>query len=72
MFIDCLAQLKSLHLYGMATAWSELLTAAFMENAHNLILVGGTGTARPISPRRWASLPSIRASESASSTRWTW
>ncbi len=108
MSIDRLAQLKSLHLYGMATAWSELLaegarrpmqpeawldrlidaeqadrqvrslryqmkaarfpihrdltgidwaetplpqtqieqlaTAAFMESAHNLILVGGTGT----------------------------
>lgn len=25
MSIDRLAQLKSLHLYGMATAWSELL-----------------------------------------------
>lgn len=110
MSIDRLAQLKSLHLYGMATAWSELLaegarrpmqpeawldrlidaeqadrqvrslryqmkaarfpihrdltgidwaetplpqaqieqlaTAAFMESAHNLILVGGTGTGK--------------------------
>jgi len=110
MPIDRLAQLKSLHLYGMATAWSELLaegarrpmqpeawldrlidaeqadrqvrslryqmkaarfpihrdltgidwaetplpqaqieqlaTAAFMESAHNLILVGGTGTGK--------------------------
>jgi DNA replication protein DnaC len=110
MSIDRLSQLKSLHLYGMATAWSELLaegprqpmqpeawldrlfgvdqadrqvrslryqlkaarfpihrdltgvdwtetplpqaqvqqltTAAFMENAHNLILVGGTGTGK--------------------------
>ena len=107
MSIDRLAQLKSLHLYGMATAWTELLaegarrpmqpeawldrlidaeqadrqvrslryqmkaarfpihrdltgidwaetplpqaqieqlaTTAFMESAHNLILVGGTG-----------------------------
>jgi hypothetical protein len=25
MSIDRLAQLKALHLYGMATAWSELL-----------------------------------------------
>ncbi|MBK7463428.1 MAG: ATP-binding protein [Betaproteobacteria bacterium] len=111
MSIDRLAQLKSLHLYGMATAWAELLaegarrpvqpeawldrlidaeqadrqvrslryqmkaarfpihrdltgidglkrrcherkieqlaTAAFMESAHNLIPVGGTGTERP-------------------------
>ncbi len=110
MSIDRLAQLKSLHLYGMATAWGELLaegprqpmqpeawldrlieaeqadrqvrslryqlkaarfpihrdltgidwaetplpqaqvqqlaTAAFMESAHNLILVGGTGTGK--------------------------
>ena len=110
MPIDRLAQLKSLHLYGMATAWSELLaegarrpmqpeawldrlidaeqadrqvrslryqmkaarfpihrdltgidwaetplpqaqieqlaTATFMESAHNLILVGGTGTGK--------------------------
>ena len=110
MSIDRLAQLKSLHLYGMATAWSEwlaegprkpvqpeawldrlidaeladrqvrslryqmkaarfpihrdltgidwaetplpqaqieqLATAAFMESAHNLILVGGTGTGK--------------------------
>ena len=110
MSIDRLAQLKSLHLYGMATAWVELLaegvrrpiqpdawldrlieaeqadrqvrslryqmkaarfpihrdlvgidwretplsqarieqlaTAAFMESAHNLILVGGTGTGK--------------------------
>jgi DNA replication protein DnaC len=110
MSIDRLAQLKALHLYGMATAWSELLaegprqpmqpeawldrlieaeqadrqvrslryqlkaarfpihrdltgidwaetplpqaqvqqlaTAAFMESAHNLILVGGTGTGK--------------------------
>lgn len=110
MSIDRLAQLKSLHLYGMATAWSELLaqgprqpvrpeawldrlieaeqadrqvrslryqlkaarfpihrdlsgldwaetplpqaqveqlaTAAFMDSAHNLILVGGTGTGK--------------------------
>jgi len=108
--IDRLAQLNALHLYGMATAWSELLaegprrpmqpeawldrlieaeladrqvrslryqlkaarfpthrdltgidwaetplpqaqiqqlaTAAFMANAHNLILVGGTGTGK--------------------------
>lgn len=110
MSIDRMAQLKSLHLYGMASAWSEwmaegprqpvqpeamldrlieaeqtdrkvrslryqlkaarfpihrdltgidwtetplpqaqieqLATAAFMENAHNLILVGGTGTGK--------------------------
>ena len=110
MSIDRLVQLKSLHLYGMATAWGELLaewprqpmqpevwldrlieaeqadrqvrslryqlkaarfpihrdltgidwaetplpqaqvqqlaTAAFMESAHNLILVGGTGTGK--------------------------
>lgn len=110
MSIDRLAQLKSLHLYGMATAWAELLaegarrpiqpevwldrlidaeqadrqvrslryqmkaarfpihrdltgidwaetplpraqieqlaTATFMESAHNLILVGGTGTGK--------------------------
>ena len=110
MSIDRTAQLKSLHLYGMATAWAELLaegprqpmqpeawldrlidaeqadrqvrslryqlkaarfpihrdltgvdwaetplpqaqvqqlaTAAFMESAHNLILVGGTGTGK--------------------------
>ena len=110
MSIDRLARLKSLHLYGMATAWSEwlaegprkpvqpeawldrlidaeladrqvrslryqmkaarfpihrdltgidwaetplpqaqieqLATAAFMESAHNLILVGGTGTGK--------------------------
>jgi DNA replication protein DnaC len=110
MSIDRLAQLKALHLYGMATAWSEFLaegprqpvqpeawldrlidaeqadrqvrslryqmkaarfpihrdltgidwaetplpqaqieqlaTAAFMESAHNLILVGGTGTGK--------------------------
>jgi DNA replication protein DnaC len=110
MSIDRAAQLKSLHLYGMATAWSELLaeesrqpaqpeawlhrlidaeqadrqvrslryqlkaarfpihrdlidmdwaetplakarveqlaTCAFMEQAHNLILVGGTGTGK--------------------------
>ena len=110
MSIDRLAQLKALHLYGMATAWAELLaegkrrpmqpeawldrlidaeqtdrqvrslryqmkvarfpihrdltgidwvetplpqaqieqlaTAAFMESAHNLILVGGTGTGK--------------------------
>jgi DNA replication protein DnaC len=110
MSIDRLTQLKALHLYGMATAWSELLaegprqpmppeawldrlieaeqadrqvrslryqlkaarfpihrdligvdwaetplqqaqvqqlaTAAFMESAHNLILVGGTGTGK--------------------------
>lgn len=110
MSIDRLAQLKSLRLYGMATAWSELLaegprqpmqpeawldrlidaeqtdrqvrslryqmkaarfpihrdltgidwaetplsqaqieqlaTSAFMESAHNLILVGGTGTGK--------------------------
>jgi len=110
MSIDRLAQLKALHLYGMATAWSELLaegprqpvqpeawldrlidaeqadrqvrslryqmkaarfpihrdltgidwaetplpqaqieqlaTASFMESAHNLILVGGTGTGK--------------------------
>lgn len=110
MSIDRLAQLKSLRLYGMATAWSELLaegprqpvqpeawldrlidaeqtdrqvrslryqmkaarfpihrdltgidwaetplpqaqieqlaTGAFMESAHNLILVGGTGTGK--------------------------
>ena len=110
MSIDRLSQLKSLRLYGMATAWSELLaegprqpmqpeawldrlidaeqadrqvrslryqmkaarfpihrdltgidwaetplpqaqieqlaTAAFMESAHNLILVGGTGTGK--------------------------
>mgnify|MGYP001129755355 FL=1 len=110
MSIDRLAKLKSLHLYGMATAWGELLaegprqpmqpeawldrlieaeqadrqvrslryqlkaarfpihrdltgidwaetplpqaqvqqlaTAAFMESAHNLILVGGTGTGK--------------------------
>jgi DNA replication protein DnaC len=110
MSIDRLAQLKSLHLYGMATAWAELLaegprrpmppeawldrlidaeqtdrqvrslryqmkaarfpihrdltgidwaetplpqaqmaqlaTASFMESAHNLILVGGTGTGK--------------------------
>src|SRR5271170_5035491 len=58
--IDRLAQLNALHLYGMATAWSELLaegprrqaqiqqlaSAAFMETAHNLILVGGTGTGK--------------------------
>jgi DNA replication protein DnaC len=48
----------------------QLATAAFMENAHNLILVGGTGKTH--SPRRWASLPSIRANESASSTRLIW
>jgi DNA replication protein DnaC len=110
MSIDRTAQLKSLHLYGMASAWAEwmaegsrqpvqpeawldrlieaeqtdrqvrslryqlkaarfpihrdltgidwsetplsqaqieqLATAAFMENAHNLILVGGTGTGK--------------------------
>ena len=110
MSIDRIAQLKSLHLYGMASAWSEwmaegsrqpvqpeawldrlieaeqtdrqvrslryqlkaarfpihrdligidwtetplsqaqieqLATAAFVENAHNLILVGGTGTGK--------------------------
>jgi DNA replication protein DnaC len=110
MSIDRLAQLKALHLYGMATAWTELLaegprqsmrpeawldrlidaeqadrkvrslryqlkaarfpihrdltgldwaetplaqaqveqlaTASFMESAHNLILVGGTGTGK--------------------------
>jgi DNA replication protein DnaC len=110
MSIDRLAQLKALHLYGMAAAWTELLaegprqpmrpeawldrlieaeqadrqvrslryqlkaarfpihrdlsgldwvetplpqaqveqlaTAAFMESAHNLILVGGTGTGK--------------------------
>lgn len=110
MSIDCLARLKALHLYGMATAWNELraetprlppqpevwldrllsaehadrqarslayqlkvarfpihrdllsidwqetplpraqieqlATAAFMDNAHNLILVGGTGTGK--------------------------
>ena len=110
MSIDRLTRLKSLHLYGMATAWSEwlaegprkpvqpeawldrlmdaeiadrqvrslryqmkaarfpihrdltgidwaetplpqaqieqLATAAFMESAHNLILVGGTGTGK--------------------------
>src|SRR5664279_5089824 len=109
-FIDRLAQLNALHLYGMATAWSELLaegprrpmqpeawldrlieaeladrqvrslryqlkaarfpvhrdltgidwtetplpqarvqqlaSAAFMQTAHNLILVGGTGTGK--------------------------
>src|ERR1700730_18295950 len=109
-FIDRLAQLNALHLYGMATAWSELLaegsrrpvqpvawlcrlmddqladrqvrslryqlkaarfpvhrdltgidwaetplpqaqiqqlaSAGFMESAHNLILVGGTGTGK--------------------------
>jgi DNA replication protein DnaC len=92
--IDRLAQLNALHLYGMATAWSELLaegprrpvqpeawldrlieaeladrqvcslgidwaetplpqaqiqqlaSAGFMETAHNLILVGGTGTGK--------------------------
>ncbi|MBP9734287.1 MAG: IS21-like element helper ATPase IstB [Rhodoferax sp.] len=110
MSIDRLAQLKALHLYGMATAWTELLaegprqsmrpeawldrlidaeqadrkvrslryqlkaarfpihrdltgldwaetplaqaqveqlaTAGFMQSAHNLILVGGTGTGK--------------------------
>lgn len=110
MSIDRMTQPKSLHLYGMATAWAELLaegprqpmrpevcldrlieaeqadrqvrslryqlkaarfpihrdltgvdwsetplpqaqieqmaTAAFMESAHNLILVGGTGTGK--------------------------
>src|SRR5471032_2749396 len=110
MSIELLSQLKALHLYGMATAWSELqaekpkpihrpetwlermlvaeqtdrqlkslryqlkaarfpihrdllgidwsetpltqavmeqlATAAFMETAHNLILVGGTGTGK--------------------------
>jgi DNA replication protein DnaC len=110
MSIDRLAQLKALHLYGMATAWAELLaegprqpmqpeawldrlidaeqtdrqvrslryqmkaarfpihrdltgfdwsetplqqaqieqlaTASFMDSAHNLILVGGTGTGK--------------------------
>src|SRR5476651_916748 len=110
MSIELLSQLKALHLYGMATAWSELqaekpkpihrpetwlermlvaeqtdrqlkslryqlkaarfpihrdllgidwsetpltqavmeqlATAAFMEEAHNLILVGGTGTGK--------------------------
>ena len=38
MSIDRLAQLKSLHLYGMATAWSELLAE---------------GTRRPMQPEAW-------------------
>ena len=96
MSIDRIAQLKSLHLYGMAAAWSEwqaeytiqqkpvmpevwldrlikaarfpihrdllgfdwqetpllrnrieqLATTAFMDQAYNLILVGGTGTGK--------------------------
>ena len=69
MSIEHLTSLKALHLYGMATAWTELQaekprqthrpetwmerlitaehgTAAFMETAHNLILVGGTGTGK--------------------------
>jgi DNA replication protein DnaC len=39
MSIDRAAQLKTLHLYGMATA-------GFMDQAYNLILVGGTGTGK--------------------------
>ena len=38
MSIDRLAQLKSLHLYGMATAWAELLAE---------------GVRRPIQPDAW-------------------
>ena len=38
MSIDRLSQLKSLHLYGMATAWSELLAE---------------GTRRPMQPEAW-------------------
>lgn len=37
-FIDRLAQLNALHLYGMAAAWSELLAE---------------GTRRPIQPEAW-------------------
>lgn len=133
MSIDRLAQLKSLRLYGMATAWSELLaegprqpmqpeawldrlidaeqtdrqvrslryqmkaarfpihrdltgidwtetplpqaqieqlaTGAFMESAHNLILVGGTGTGKTHLATALGLLPSIKGSAYASSTR---
>ncbi len=37
-FIDRLAQLNALHLYGMAAAWSELLAE---------------GPRRPIQPEAW-------------------
>ena len=135
--IDRLAQLNALHLYGMATAWSELLaegprrpvqpeawldrlieaeladrqvrslryqlkaarfpvhrdltgidwaetplpqaqiqqlaSAAFMETAHNLILVGGTGHREKRTWRRlWVWPPSIRANACASLTPSIW
>lgn len=44
-FIDHATGLKALQLYGMATAWSEL-QAEKPTQAHNLILVGGTGTGK--------------------------
>lgn len=34
MSIDRLAQLKALHLYGMATAWTELLAEREAASAH--------------------------------------
>lgn len=134
--LDRLGQLNALHLYGMATAWSELLaegprrpmqpeawldrlieaeladrqvrslryqlkaarfpthrdltgidwaetplpqaqiqllaTAGFMASAHNLILVGGTGTGKTTSPPPWGWPPSTRANACASSTPSTW
>ncbi len=136
MGIDRLAQLNALHLYGMAAAWSELLTeaprkpmlpevwldrlleaervdrqvrslryqlkaarfpvhrdltgidwaetplpqaqieqlasAGFMETAHNLILVGGTGTGKTMWRRLWAWPPFTRENASASITPSIW
>ena len=46
----------------------QLHRCEFLEDAHNVVLVGGPGTGKRISPRRSASRPSsITASASASS-----
>jgi hypothetical protein len=51
----------------------QLHQGDFMENADNVVLIGGPGTGKAISPRRWASrLSSIIARRSASSPRSIW
>jgi ATP-dependent 26S proteasome regulatory subunit len=51
----------------------QLHQGDFMENADNVVLIGGPGTGKAISPLRWASRPSsITARRSASSPRSIW
>lgn len=50
----------------------QLASAAFVETAHNLILVGEPEREKPIWRQPWALRPSIRANASASSTRSIW